>query len=104
MKKNPKAINYDQRVALGNQVKALCGYLRKPYMSKGLPRGECALRRFQRCTTPQFIGVEGVVERCYTFDKFLEYRAMKGDLPTDIEEWNAYKFKNPPKYKETKDE
>ena len=92
---HPNRITYEQRTALEAEGKELCGYLRSPYMSGGLPKGTCALRGFQRCVTPQFQGLEGAVGKCYEYDKFMEYLETIGDAPIDKEEWAAYKFKTP---------
>jgi hypothetical protein len=95
--KPANTITYVLRTDLAYQDKNLCGYLRKPYLANNKPKGICALLNFQRCTAPQFVGIEETVN-CYTYAKFEEYiTSVNGKF--DKEEWKAYKFKNPPKRK-----
>ena len=82
-----KCISYEQQVAHARLGENLCGYLRSHYMRKDRPNGLCALTGLERCATAAWQGDD---IDCPVYAKFLEYRAMKRNEPTDIEELRRY--------------
>ena len=85
-------IGYAQRQQLATEGKNLCGYLRHQYMDKklGVPRGDCALKSMAYCEEPHFEDNMSTGIGCPIYRAFLDYRKIKQDVPTDMEEFKAY--------------